>query len=155
MSTSLTVLVFGSRNWTDKARIREVLEKCAFPEGTLFIHGDNGYDANGRMLGAGRPDSEAVRGADKLAGAVAQELGFDVIAYPANWLLYGASAGPRRNSEMARTLEQSKPARAICFSELPLGRGSADMMRKCATAGADVSGITSAADERAGGGKQL
>lgn len=60
------VLLFGSRDWTDKALIRETILARAYPPDTLFIHGDNGY-RGGRML-FDRPDEEADTGADKLAG---------------------------------------------------------------------------------------
>jgi hypothetical protein len=122
----MTILVFGSRDWTDKALIREVLVAKAFPADTLFIHGDNGYDAAGRML-FGRPDEEAVRGADKLAGAVARAMGYQVQPFPADWRGRGRAAGPYRNEQMA----QQRPDLALCFHHnLRASRGSMDMFNR-------------------------
>lgn len=126
----MTLLVFGSRNWTDREAIREAL--APYPPDTLVIHGDNGYDGHGMML-FNRPDEEAVRGADKLAGAAAKSLGMQVRPFPADWRKWGGAAGPLRNTQM---LMEGKPDAAICFHEdLAGSRGSADMARKLIAAG--------------------
>lgn len=41
------------------------------------------------------------RGADTIAGLVANSDGMNVEVHPADWERYGKSAGPRRNAEMA------------------------------------------------------
>jgi len=41
-------------------------------------------------------------GADKLGGKWAKEYGFKIKKFPANWDLYGKSAGFRRNEAMAK-----------------------------------------------------
>lgn len=40
-------------------------------------------------------------GADRLGERYAKEQGFEIDPYPADWTRYGASAGPRRNRQMA------------------------------------------------------
>lgn|SRR5215831_2138738 len=42
----------------------------------------------------------AARGADSLAAEAAKELGFEVLAFPADWSTYHKSAGPIRNRQM-------------------------------------------------------
>jgi hypothetical protein len=72
------VLVCGSRDWTNWEAIRRELERL--PAACVIIHGDNGYDADGKPL-FGQSDHLAVRGADKLADTIAVELGFEVIPF--------------------------------------------------------------------------
>jgi len=49
-------------------------------------------------------------GADKIGEQYAEENGFAVEKYPANWRKYGRSAGPRRNKQMAELCDY-----VICF----------------------------------------
>ena len=111
----MKVLVFGSRNWVNQQAIEQALKEL--PPGTIVIEG-------------------AARGADNIAGFVAQRLGFTVRPYPA--LAHGRtwpSAGILRNQEM---LDQEHPSKdgtfidkAFCFHEDPtLGKGSKDMMTR-------------------------
>ena len=92
----MKVLVCGSRNWRARAVTYDALEqlKKSTKEPITIIHGD-------------------CRGADKIAGEVAETLGMEVERYPANWKKYGKSAGPIRNVEM---LEQN-PDKVIAFHE--------------------------------------
>ncbi|WP_230593901.1 DUF2493 domain-containing protein [Lysinibacillus sphaericus] len=46
--------------------------------------------------------SGAARGADKLGERYAKEKGYPINSHPANWDLYGKSAGYIRNKEMAK-----------------------------------------------------
>jgi len=76
------ILICGDRNWTDKAFIKSKLQSFALLYTDItVIHGN-------------------ARGADKLAGEAAKELGFKVIPVDAQWARYGKSAGPVRNREM-------------------------------------------------------
>lgn len=59
--------------------IQTILSLC--PKHTIVVHG-------------------AARGADTIAGVVAEELGLLVKPYPADWDTYGKTAGPIRNSQM-------------------------------------------------------
>ncbi len=72
------LLVCGDRNWTDKeaiyCRLRELGKR-------IIIEGD-------------------ARGADRLAGEVADELGYPHVKVPANWNFYKKAAGPIRNRWM-------------------------------------------------------
>jgi hypothetical protein len=106
------VLVFGSRDWTDVDLIRRRLER--FPSGTTVIHG-------------------AAHGADTIGGDVATELGFTVIAEPADWS-QGRGAGPIRNQRM---LEIHRPTCGLGFM-VGWTRGSADMLQRLIKAGLPV-----------------
>lgn len=50
------------------------------------------------------------KGADSLGERYAEENGFKVEKYPADWVRYGISAGPRRNRQMAEISDY-----VICF----------------------------------------
>lgn len=129
----MRVLVCGSRTWTNRDAIRRELE--TLPAGSVIIHGDNGYDAAGNPLW-GQPDELAVRGADKLAGAIAQELGFTVKTFTPDWKQFGYSAGPRRNTRM---LQDGRPELVLAFCEdLETSRGTRDMVTKARKAGVEV-----------------
>lgn len=116
----MRVLVFGGRNYDNRASIRRELSQL--PPGTTIVHGD-----------CRRWDKERQQwvGADYLAGEVARALGFKVETHPANWAKFGPGAGPRRNEEMAR----ANIDKAIGF---PGGTGSNDMHVRCVKHGIDV-----------------
>lgn len=89
--------------------MRETLS--LLPEGTLIVHG-------------GAP------GADRMAGSLALKLGLCTpIVYPADWRLYGPSAGAIRNRLM---LDVEKPDLVIAFwdGESPGTRGMMEETRK-------------------------
>ena len=133
----MRVLVCGSRRWVDREALRR--ELAALPEGSLIIHGDNGYDARGRPLW-GEPDELAARGADKLAGALAAELGFEVLRFSPDWHLHGRKAGPIRNTQL---LAEGQPELVIaCASDLSRSSGVADLVRKADRAGVPVRRLT-------------
>ncbi len=75
------VLFCGSREWTDRERIRRDLE--SLPPDSVVIEG-------------------GARGADRIAREEAAALGFHVATVRALWDCYGRSAGYRRNEAMAR-----------------------------------------------------
>lgn len=108
------MLFCGSRDWRDEYAIWEQLEKL--PEGTVIVHG-------------------AARGADTIAGAVAERMGFEVEAYPAEWRKFGRSAGPIRNRQMA----DSGIDLCVAFHEdIANSRGTADMVNVCRKRGIPV-----------------
>jgi hypothetical protein len=76
----LVVLFSGSREWTDRARVRRDLE--GLPAGSLVIEG-----------GAG--------GLDKIVRDEAPALGLHVATVDALWKVHGKPAGYRRNETMA------------------------------------------------------
>lgn len=89
----MRVLVCGSRDWTDRKRIRSRL--LNLPKGSTVIHG-------------------GARGADRLAAEVAHELGHQVLDMPAHWRLnghYNPRAGLERNLRML----DLKPELVIAF----------------------------------------
>jgi hypothetical protein len=109
------ILVCGSRNWTDKARIRRVLLEYMPPadcDEPVVIHGN-------------------ARGADKLAGDIAMRMGFWVESHPANWTKHGKKAGPIRNRQMM----DRRPDLVIAFGE---GRGTQDTVDEAKRRGIPV-----------------
>ena len=54
--------------------------------------------------------SGGCKGADAIGERYAKENGFDVEKYPAQWKVYGRSAGPKRNKNMAEVSDY-----IICF----------------------------------------
>lgn len=114
----MIVIVCGSRDWTDRALIREWLAKL--PRGSVVVHG-------------------AARGADTIAGEEAAALGFEVRAYPADWS-NGRGAGPARNQRM---LDAEAPEAVLAFTwalrkvgNRPTGTG--DMCIRAVEAGVRV-----------------
>lgn len=98
----MRVLVCGDRNWTDAVLMQDRLSQL--PVGTVIVHGD-------------------CRGADRIAGNVAEFLGMEVEKYPAEWNKYGKSAGPIRNREMLDT----QPNMVIAFhDDLAKSKGTKD-----------------------------
>lgn len=104
----LTVVVTGSRDWTDRKAIEDRLRQL--PPGSTIVHGD-------------------ARGVDRIAAAIAKRLGFTVIADPADWrvtpetprwairrrpngALYDVRAGHLRN---VRMLELYRPHLVLAF----------------------------------------
>ena len=103
------VLITGSRNFANEALMREVL--CQLEAPVELCHG-------------------GARGADTLAGDIAQSLGYEVCVYPANWEKYGKRAGSLRNQEM---LDDFKPEVVIAFP-LPGSIGTWDMVQRAKAA---------------------
>lgn len=136
------VLVCGSRHWRDRPTIEVVLRRELSPD-AVVIHGDNGYNARGEALW-GQPDELAVKGADKLSGAVARALGHAVVVFTPDWDR-GGRAGPERNAAM---LAEGKPDRVIAFHpDLDHSAGTGDMVRKARRVGLPVSVVTGREDD--------
>lgn len=76
--------------------------------------------------------SGAQRGADTMGEHWAQAAGVRVERYPAQWELYGASAGPKRNAQMVRIAD------GLVVVRFPSSRGSADVLRKALAKGIPV-----------------
>jgi len=124
----MRLLVCGSRTWTDRARLREVLDRLVSQH-----HGD------GQVVTVIEGDA---RGADRLAGQLARRRGWRLERYPADWTRQGRAAGFRRN---ARMLRQGRPDLVVAFTVGPLAesRGTADMVRRARAAGVPVHLVTS------------
>lgn len=86
MSTVRRLIVCGSRNYTDRARVRAVLKEylpdAGWVDEPTIVHGD------------------CPTGADRFADEEGTDLGFWVEAHPAEWSKYGNRAGPIRNGFM-------------------------------------------------------
>ena len=82
----ITLIIAGGRDFNNYPAITK-----AFAELTEFIP-DNTITIISGMA----------RGADTLGIRLAQEYGMELIRKPANWDLYGKSAGYRRNEQMAQ-----------------------------------------------------
>ena len=88
-----------------------------YPNGIIVIHGD-------------------CRGADKMAGVVAEKLGMEVIPFPAKWEKHGRSAGPIRNQQM---LDEGKPDKVIAFhQDIDNSKGTKNMIKIAEKAGIPV-----------------
>lgn len=111
----MKILVTGSREWTDWARIYRVLS--VHPKGTILVHG------------------HCPRGADRIADFIGQALGFEIHRHPADWNRYGRRAGPIRNREMLRLHPDIEVVYAF---PVPQSRGTKDMIQASRQAGKDV-----------------
>jgi hypothetical protein len=107
----MKVLVCGGRHYDNWVQVEEVLENFAITE---LIHGD-------------------ATGADKLAHDYAQSRYIPIRRYPAEWCVYGSSAGPRRNKRMLD--ENPDIEYVIAF---PGGRGTANMVKQARGRGIKV-----------------
>lgn len=119
------ILITGDREWDDIARVVEVLK--GYRPGTILVHG-------------------ACRGADIICAAVAETLGFEVRAYPADWEKHRRAAGPIRNRQMLT--EEHKPEEPIdvvfaFHNNFENSRGTADMVKVVDKAGIPWELITS------------
>jgi hypothetical protein len=123
----MRLLVCGSRTWTDRARLWQVLDRLVTEQ------------SDGQVVTVIEGDA---RGADRLAGQLAHQRGWRLERYPADWTHQGRAAGFRRN---ARMLRQGRPDLVVAFTVGPLqqSRGTADMVRRARAAGVPVQVITS------------
>lgn len=114
MSTR-TIMVCGSRGWTDETTIRVVLaaerHENVWSWPTVLIHG-------------------AADGADMLAAKIALSMGYDVRAFPPNYKANGSAAPHVRNDEML----QQAPARVYAFWD-GKSRGTQSVIDKAAKLG--------------------
>lgn len=114
LKSEIRVLICGSRNWTNKARIGRYLDSLMDEEGytadmITVIHG-------------------GCKGADHHAAMEAKGRGISVVEYPANWLKHGLSAGPKRNQQM---IDDGKPDRVVAFHEdIAASKGTKDMIAR-------------------------
>ena len=115
----MRILFCGDRNWTNESLIKEELLKFDTTR-DIIIHG-------------------CARGADRIAGYTAKELGFKVEAFPAQWDLYGRAAGAIRNRQMLNT----KPDFVIAFHNNILeSKGTANCVKTAKHRGISVKLVT-------------
>jgi len=110
----MRVLVCGGRDYSNKDRVFDVLDK---------LHDEAGISC---VIQGG------AKGADYFAAWWADKRRVPGETYAADWENQGSFAGPARNTRM---LEEGRPDVVIAF---PGGRGTSDMVRKARRAGVDV-----------------
>lgn len=112
------VLICGDREWSEAYPIRRELLRLD-KEGDIefVVHGD-------------------CRGADRISGVVAANLGIDVKREPAKWAKHGKAAGPVRNRLMEK---KYKPNIGLAFhKDLRKSKGTKDMLQVLLEAGIEV-----------------
>lgn len=111
----MRVLVCGGRNYDDYGTLATVLSALQVTRGAfhVLIHGN-------------------AKGADTLADTYARRHNIPVLAFEAEWDLYGRSAGPRRNRRM---LAEGRPDLVVAF---PGKKGTANMIAQANEAGIEV-----------------
>lgn len=124
----MRVLVCGSRDWTDCFAINCVL---------------NGYLSDGDPFTV---ISGMAKGADAIAAEWAVLNGQELLAFPAEWDMYGKSAGPVRNRQM---LEEGKPDIVWAFKTRVESRGTNHMVNLSRKAGVLTYEVTSRTQDRA------
>lgn len=87
MKKIFRVIIAGSRNFNDYDLLKSVCDELL----SLKVNSHEIVIISGTAYGA-----------DKLGEQYADEYGFKVERYPADWGTYGKSAGYRRNEEMAK-----------------------------------------------------
>jgi hypothetical protein len=108
----MRVIVTGSRGWSDRYFIADVL--ADLPGDTVIVHG-------------------AAKGVDKVAAQEAQKLGLLIEEHPAEWERYGKSAGIIRNEKMACL------GADLCIAFWDgRSRGTQDMMERAAAHGIPI-----------------
>lgn len=112
MLEEFKVIICGSRDFTDYELLKN---KC-----DLFLSKkiENGYKIT--------IVSGCARGADTLGEQYANERGFTIEKYPANWEKYKKAAGFIRNEEMAKNAD----ACIAFFSSINESKGTKDMVKR-------------------------
>ena len=110
----MRVLVCGGRDFNDEKALRYAMNSVtAGAENVVIIHG-------------------GARGADSLAGLIADKAGVPVEVFPADWDRHGKRAGFVRNTQM---LVEGKPDLVLAA---PGGKGTAMMVEIARKAGVRV-----------------
>lgn len=120
--TAPRILVCGNRDWTCKRTIVYWMSRAQTILGNYhpctLIHG---------ACGKKDKDGHVILGADLFAAEIAQEWGWLIEPYPADWDAHGNAAGPIRNREMA----DAKPNIGLALGKLYRGSkltGTGDMV---------------------------
>ena len=103
------MLVCGDRNWHNFVLPRQILKDLLKHDPIItVVHGD-------------------CRGADKICGYTARQLGMTVIPEPANWNEYGLKAGPIRNKFM---IDKYHPNLVVAFhNDIQNSKGTLGMLK--------------------------
>lgn len=118
------MLICGDRHWIDYRFIYlwiKVLAKNH--EEVHHILKDYPSGMEPLMIIEGEAD-----GVDMMARVAAEQLGIEVLKFPANWKLHGKAAGPIRNQQM---LDEGKPDLVMAFhDDIEHSKGTRDMIRR-------------------------
>lgn len=123
-------IVCGGRDYTDRARIKRVLDAAVERLGLhLIIEGAGGRERDGVVE----------QGADLLAREWAVERGdVSVIEVQADWDRLRRGAGPVRNAQMLKILKAAEAGERLVVIAFPGGDGTADMCGRADKAGIEV-----------------
>jgi hypothetical protein len=110
----MRLLVCGNRDWSCPKTIETWLLPFVRKHGAnvVLIHG-------------------AAQGADSIAEAIGQRLGWTIDPYPADWNANGKAAGSIRNVKM---YDEGRPDRCLAFGQILRGAkltGTGDMVNIC------------------------
>jgi hypothetical protein len=124
----MRVLVCGGRWFDNQPAMDAIMDRVHLEMGiTSIIQGGQRFWVQRRQV---------FIGADYQAAQWAKSRGIECLEEPANWTLYGLSAGSIRNGVMVR---RYKPAAGVAF---PGGNGTADSVCKMRAAGIKVLEVT-------------
>ena len=145
----MLVLICGDRHWGDYRC--EVCQGWVWPCTGCMVTNIRLRDRiKSEIIHLGLdPDDDvimhgAAKGADTLAGEVAERMGFKVVRFPADWNKYGKKAGPLRNRQML----DEKPDLVLAFHpDLAKSKGTKDMVARAKAAGIVVRHFTGDEDE--------
>jgi hypothetical protein len=112
------VLICGSRDWSDYARIKADLLALQESRGPIAL-----------VITGG------ARGADLWGHTAARAFGIASTEFYADWDRHGKAAGPIRNREM---LDVGRPDLVLAYRTRPDSRGTNDMIRKAQQAGIET-----------------
>lgn len=120
----MRLLICGGRDWTDR---RTILFWIKSIKPDLVIEGE-------------------AKGADTLARKAAESLSIAVKGYPAQWSLYGRSAGHIRNIQM---LDSSQPDLVLAFhADIKDSKGTLHMITEACRRGIPVHLVTGVLDAK-------
>ena len=114
MIEPVVALFCGSRDWRDWDAIEA--DVASLPEGSVVVHG-------------------AQRGADTIAGVLANRRGLHVARVPPRWDLFGNGAGRKRNEALALLLANGP---RVGFAYPLDGPGTPMMVGLAAAVGVDL-----------------
>jgi hypothetical protein len=114
----MRVLICGSRDWQDHARIRADLAAVQASRGPIAL-----------VITGG------ARGADLAGHTAARTLGIPTTEYRADWDRHRTAAGPIRNQRM---LDEGRPVLVLAYRTHPDSRGTNDMIRRARVAGVET-----------------
>lgn len=126
----MKILVCGGRDYNNKEKVFEVLDKLAEKHSKLYSATENWLPSDIRIITGG------AKGADDLAAAWAMVNFTDYKEYKADWNKYHKAAGPIRNQQM---LDKENPDLVVAF---PGGKGTADMIKRAEWEGIKVIKVT-------------